>query len=141
MPVDDYKTVNTTKVLELIENSTKLARVTISDPRYARQAADLISAILGATEALSEAKAARILVEVPENIQQRLEEIYNLLKTNEREVAKLQGIILARSQLPQNAQQLSNSRADIRRNGTPSGATPQNEYQMLLDMVKNLAGK
>lgn len=140
MSAGNYKTVRTAEILKFIESATKLAKATINDPRYARLSADTMTAILEAAEALTEATAARLLVDVPDDIKQRLEEIYNLLKTNEREVARLQGIVLARSDPMQNVQSTP-YRADTRRGRTPSSTQSHDQYQTLLDMVKDLTRK
>ena len=93
------KEVPITDVLPLIDEAKKLALVTIKDDKYANQSLAVLRGVLAASSAITKAdtEMPRVIVDVPSEIKEQLNDIQRRVTSQELTLASLQGMMITQA--------------------------------------------
>ena len=101
------KEVPITDVLPLIDEAKKLALETIKESKHANQSLTVLHGVLAASSAITKAdtEMPRVVVDVPIEIKEQLNDIQQRVNSQELTLASIQGMIIAQATLPRQPQQ------------------------------------
>ena len=96
-----FKEVPIADVLPLIEEAKKLALETIKESKHANQSLAVLHGVLAASSAITKAdtEMPRVVVDVPLEIKEQLNDIQRRVTSQEFTLASLQGMIITQSTL------------------------------------------
>ena len=100
------KEVPITDVLPLIDEAKKLALETIKESKHANQSLAVLRGVLAASSAITKAdcELPRVVVDVPSEIKEQLNDIQRRVTSQELTLANLQGMMIAQVTLQQQSQ-------------------------------------
>ena len=101
------KEVPITDVLPLIDEAKKLALETIKESKHANQSLAVLRGVLAASSAITKAdtELPRVVVDVPIEIKEQLNDIQRRVTSQELTLASIQGMIITQATLQRQAQQ------------------------------------
>ena len=100
------KEVPITDVLPLIDEAKKLALETIKETKYANQSLAVLRRVLAARSAITKAdtELPRVIVNVPSEIKEQLNDIQRRVNSQELLLASLQGMLITQATLQHQSQ-------------------------------------
>ena len=101
------KEVPINDVLPLIDEAKKLALETIKESKHANQSLAVLRGVLAASSAITRAdtELPRVVVDVPIEIKEQLNDIQRRVTSQELTLASIQGMIIAQATLQHQSQQ------------------------------------
>ena len=105
------KEVPITDVLPLIDEAKKLALETIKESKHANQSLAVLRGVLAASSAITKAdcELPRVVVDVPSEIKEQLNDIQRRVTSQELTLANLQAMMIAQVTLQQQTQTFQQS--------------------------------
>ena len=100
------KEVPITDVLPLIDEAKKLALETIKESKHANQSLAVLGSVLAASSAITKAdtKVPRVVVDVPSEIKEQLNDIQRRVTSQELTLASLQGMMITQASFQNQSQ-------------------------------------
>ena len=101
------KEVPINDVLPLIDEAKKLALETIKESKHANQSLTVLRGVLAASSAITKAdtELPRVVVDVPLEIKEQLNDIQRRVTSQELTLASIQGMIITQATLQHQSQQ------------------------------------
>ena len=141
-----YKTIKIEPILKLLQSVRKLVATASRDPRYGTLTSEVVSDLIDASGAISQASQTRIVVDVPPHVMDTLNQIQTETKDMQKLLLQLQGMLISQEAhknpptgshfVPQYAHQRAYAYGQRREHSTTGDSV-----QALLEMMQGLSSQ
>ena len=131
------KEVPINDVLPLIDEAKKLALETIKESKHANQSLAVLRGVLVASSAITKAdtELPRVVVDVPIEIKEQLNDIQRRVTSQELTLASIQGMIIAQATLQRQSQQTYGQPSTMQNYQQHSNSLRQNIFDELVESL------